>query len=120
MRTQEFLGRLAEAVRSRLPAGLRGFTARRPFGGLIKLHYGPSWYIHYEVWIQPRPSRASGQGLGIVEVGLHFEADPETNARCLAWLSQHFEVIRRALGPRAEPEQWTSSWTRLHESVPLA
>ena len=110
MKVQEFLRELPELLRSQLPVGLQDFQTVGPIASLIKLHYGvPS--VHYEVWIQRRRS--------LVEVGLHFEADPDTNARYLESLSGRFPEIYEVLGPSVEPEQWTRSWTRVHESLSL-
>ena len=110
MKTQEFLRQLPDLVRSQLPQDMKGFQTLGPIASLIKIHYGqPS--IHYEVWIQRRTGR--------IELGLHFEADPETNRRHLEMLSSRFFEIQAGLGPEVEPEQWTKSWTRIHQSLPL-
>jgi hypothetical protein len=111
MKVREFLALLSAQVASQLPPDLRGFSVQGPRGSLVKLYYGDSARIHYEVWVQRR--------LGQIELGLHFEADPETNVRLLALLAGQFVAVRRGLGPAAEPEQWTASWTRLHETLPL-
>ena len=77
---------------------------------LTKLYYDrPS--VHYEVWIQRRRKE--------VELGLHFEGDPESNFRHLAALSQRSGEIRSSLGPDVEIEQWDRGWTRAHETLPL-
>ena len=110
MRIQEFLREVPELLRSQLPAGLDDFHTVGPIVSLMRFHYGvPS--VHYEVWIQ-RPNR-------IVELGLHFEADRDTNTRYLQSLKDHLGEIREALGPSIEAEQWTQSWTRVHETLPL-
>ncbi len=110
MRIRDFLSLLPPLVRNELPEDLKGFKTVGPAFSLIKFHYGrPA--IHYEVWVQRRTGR--------VELGLHFEADPETNARYLERLSEYFVEIQAGLGLEVEPEQWTKSWTRLHQSVPL-
>ena len=110
MRVQEFLRQIPELVRTQLPPDLREFRVAGPVASLIKLHYGNP-RIHYEVWIQRRTGR--------VEIGLHFEDDAETNARYLESLSSRFVEIQSALGPGVEPEQWTSTWTRIHQGLPL-
>src|SRR5207237_8178690 len=46
--------------------------------------------LHYEAWIRER--------LGVIEVGLHFEADALTNARLLAAFRAREHAIRRVLG----------------------
>ncbi len=111
MNVQDFLRQIPELLRSQLPQELREFQAVGPVGSLMKFHYGePS--IHYEVWVQRRVS--------LVEVGLHFEGNADANDRYLEGLSAHFVEIRAALGPDVEAEQWTRSWTRIHQSVPLS
>ncbi len=108
--SREFLNRLPDALRERLPAQWQGFQVVPPFASLIKFYYAHR-SIHYEVWLQRRT--------GIVEIGLHFEADPADNARWLEVMGRNYAHIRRSLGPRVEAEQWTQSWTRIHESLPL-
>ena len=81
-----------------------------PWASLIKFHYGEP-AIHYEVWIQRRTDR--------IELGLHFEADAGRNRSYLEMLSGRFVEIQAALGPGIEPEQWTASWTRIHQGLPM-
>ncbi len=54
-----------------------------------------------------------------MEVGLHFEADPESNFGQLEMLSQRSKEILGALGPEFEIGEWDRGWTRAHETVPL-
>ena len=110
MKTREFLEVLADLVRQQLPPELSDFQTPRRVTSLIKLYYGhPS--THYEVWVQKRKKE--------VEVGLHFEADPESNFGQLEMLSQRSEEIRASLGPEFEIGDWDRGWTRAHETVPL-
>lgn len=111
MKVQEFLRAVVERVREALPLGLRDFQVLGPMASLVKLHYGDR-RVHYEAWVQ--------QKRGIVEVGLHFEGDPHSNARSLEALSRRYAEIASALGPGVEPEQWTESWTRIHMTLPIA
>ncbi|HKZ50919.1 MAG TPA: hypothetical protein VJ256_04085 [Dehalococcoidia bacterium] len=67
--------------------------------------------IHYEVW--PQRQR------GIIEVGLHFEGPREVNRRWAEALARRAPAIVAALGPQVELEEWTPSWYRLHETIPL-
>ena len=67
--------------------------------------------LHYEAWIRDR--------LGVIEVGLHFEADALTNARLLAAFRAHERSIRRALGPDVRIEGWDKGWARVWEPVAL-
>lgn len=68
--------------------------------------------LHYEAWIRER--------LGVIEVGLHFEADALTNARLLAAFRARERTIRRALGAEALIEVWDKGWTRVWEPIELA
>ncbi len=77
---------------------------------MAQLYFG-SRAQHYEVWL-----RANA---GLVEVGLHFEGPREENLRRLGLLADVMPLIGAALGPAAEIEEWTESWTRIHETQPL-
>ena len=68
--------------------------------------------LHYEAWIRER--------LGVIEVGLHFEADALTNARLLAAFRARERAIRRALGAEVRIEAWDKGWARVWEPVALA
>jgi len=109
-RTREFLTEVAELLRVQLPQQLRDFQVVGPVFALVKFHYGNP-KVHYEVWVQRR--------VGKIEVGLHFEAAPEENARYLSELKLCYPDVLASLGPEVDPEQWTRSWTRVHHSVPL-
>ena len=67
-----FTALLPELVRPLLPPELAGFAVRGPMFSLVGFYYGADPKLHYEVWVQRR--------LGLVEVGLHLEADAATNA----------------------------------------
>jgi hypothetical protein len=67
--------------------------------------------LHYEAWIRDR--------LGVLELGLHFEADALTNARLLAAFRARERAIRRALGPEVLVETWDKGWARVWEPVAL-
>ncbi len=110
MKTREFLENLPDLVRQQLPPELKDFQTVAPMGSLVKLHYGVR-QVHYEVWVRTRKRE--------VELGLHFEGDPQSNLRHLALLREHGSTIRSALGPGVAIEEWDKGWTRLHETVPL-
>ena len=110
MKTKEFLEVLADLVRQQLPPELSDFQTPPRVTSLIKLYYDQP-ATHYEVWVQKRKKE--------VEVGLHFEADPESNFGQLEMLSQRSEEIRASLGPEFEIGEWDRGWTRAHETVPL-
>ena len=109
MRPQEFLHGVRERAAARLPDGLRGWKARVMYAAL-QTHYGNP-RVHYEVWLVRKTGR--------IEVGLHFEGDKESNHAWAAFLAQHADTLRAAIGPEVELEDWTASWTRLHETLPL-
>jgi hypothetical protein len=67
--------------------------------------------LHYEAWIRGR--------LGVIEIGLHFEADPLTNARLLAAFRARERAIHRALGADVRIEAWDRGWARVWEPISL-
>jgi hypothetical protein len=71
--------------------------------------YFESTAVHYEVWVQRKTGR--------IEIGLHFEGDdPDENFRWAAALAPRAIEIQSKLAPSVELEEWTRSWTRLHET----
>ena len=110
MKTKEFLETLPDLVRQQLPPELSGFHVHPRVSSLTKFYYDRS-SVHYEVWIQRRR--------GIVELGLHFEGDPESNIRQLELLQDRSDAIQSALGEGIEIVQWDRGWTRAHEILPL-
>ena len=81
------------------------------YSNMAKLWSGNK-QLHYEAWIRDR--------LGVIEIGLHFEADTLTNARLLAAFRAHERAIRRALGPDVRIETWDRGWARVWEPVAVA
>ena len=109
--TREFLQLVESAARAALPAKLASSVSSRLRFSLLQLHFGDPT-VHYEVWVQRRQ--------GAIEVGLHFEGpDGERNRALLDRLVAQGEQLMDALGLRIEPEVWTASWTRLHETMAL-
>lgn len=109
MRVNEFLHLVARETKAALPPQLRGFRTWKRYT-LIQLYYQQR-KIHYEVWVR-------GGTVHALEIGLHCEADAATNTRLLALLNTHMFEIQDALGGQIEAEQWTKSWTRIHELMP--
>jgi hypothetical protein len=116
MRIRDFLMLVEERLPPLLPSELRSFQSRIRFW-LLQVHY---WRpaIHYEVW----PQRKNGR----LELGLHFEAEREESYRWAAALAERMPEVqarlstdRAAPGPSFDLEEWTPSWTRLHQSLPL-
>ena len=106
---REFLRRIAPTVRRSTPARFAVFRSRTRWS-IAQLWFGNS-ELHYEAWLRER--------LGVVEVGLHFEADPLTNARLLAAFRSRAEEVRRALGDTPRIESWDRGWARVWEPVAI-
>jgi hypothetical protein len=107
MQPAECLRRVRPLVRERVPSELREFQWES-FSFQSKLWYGNK-ALHYEIWPRER--------LGSIEIGLHFEADPLTNARLLAAFAANAKAIRRALA-HARIEEWDRGWARVWEPLP--
>lgn len=103
----DFLRRVGALARKRLPADLRTFHYES-VSFQSKLWYGNK-ALHYEIWSRHR--------LGTIEIGLHLEADPLTNARLLAALAANGKSIRRSLSD-ARIEEWDRGWARIWEPLP--
>ncbi|MEX2236345.1 MAG: hypothetical protein WEB00_02230 [Dehalococcoidia bacterium] len=99
---------LVEGAYLRSVSGEPGTTKR--VWSLLQVSYGNK-DVHWEVW----PQNKTGQ----VEIGLHFEAERETSYAWATRLGEFAGTIFAELGPRAELEEWTSSWARLHETLPF-
>jgi hypothetical protein len=106
MRIGECLKRIRPVIRDELAEDLRDFNWEASF--LAKLWFG-NHALHYE--ITPR------ERLRTIEIGLHFEADPLTNARLLAAFMANAAPVRRALA-NARMERWDRGWCRVWEPVP--
>ncbi|OGO53115.1 MAG: hypothetical protein A2148_11400 [Chloroflexi bacterium RBG_16_68_14] len=110
MRIRDFLFIVYDALSPRLPEPLREHQWRVRWG-LLQVYF-ESAAVHYEVWVQRKAAR--------IEVGLHFETpEREENERWARALAPRALEIQAQLGPGVELEQWTSIWTRLHETLPL-
>lgn len=108
MRIQTFQVSLVDKTRKQLPRKLKNFEPRS-FFAVVKLSY-KNPRLHYEVWVRGKER--------LIEMGLHFEADQETNAALLAYFEARAIEIHAELGPRIEIEQWTNSWSRVHQVIP--
>ncbi len=108
MRIQKFQVSLVDKTRKQLPRSLRAFDARS-FFSIVKLSYKQP-RIHYEVWVRGKER--------LIEIGLHFEADKSTNDALRAFFDGRAPRVYAELGPRIEIEQWTNSWSRVHQVVP--
>ena len=109
MQAREFLRRIPAAVRTGVPNELATFRISAGFS-LSQIWYG-NRSLHYEAWIRSR--------LNVIELGLHFEADPLTNARLLAACEAQRKAVQRALGAGTRIEAWDKGWTRVWEPIAL-
>lgn len=106
MQQRECLKRVRPLIREFLAEDLRDFHWEASF--LAKLWFG-NHDLHYE--ITPRERART------IEIGLHFEADPLTNARLLAAFVANASAVRRSLA-NARMEQWDRGWCRVWEPLP--
>ncbi|HET9476990.1 MAG TPA: hypothetical protein VFP63_05845 [Dehalococcoidia bacterium] len=109
MRVAEFMGHLQERVLSLLPPELRDGMLPRIRSSWFQAHYH-SPKVHYEVWLTRKTGR--------IEIGLHFEGPRDFSYRWLELMAQHAPEIMDGIGPDFEFEEWTPSWTRIHQTVP--
>src|SRR3989337_3289199 len=108
LRVRDFMSLVLERTTERLPPELRGFTARVRFVWL-QLHY---WTpkVHYEVWLTRKTER--------IEIGLHFEGEREFSYVWAEVMAARMREGMAHLGRQVELEEWTSSWTRIHQTLP--
>lgn len=90
-------------------AGLEAKPSVRIRGALAQLYFEDP-HQHYEVWLRRQ--------VGLLELGLHFEGAREENLRRLAAVAEAMPEILGGLGGEPEVEEWTETWTRLHEVRP--
>lgn len=110
MRVSDFLLAVRDAARPLLDGALTTYRDRQRFALLQFLPYEDG-AIHYEVWVQRKTGR--------MEIGLHFEGPREFSYAWAAALAERAPEVAAAAGPGYELEEWTSSWTRLHRTLPL-
>lgn len=103
--TRAFLRQVADELPSHLPPRLRDFSSEQ-WGRYLKVWYGPNPKIHFEVQF------ISG---GRLEIGLHLEADDETNERVAGALAKRIAAVRKGLGSDAALGSHGSGWRSLAE-----
>ncbi len=109
MRIRDFLSLVYDALPGQLSERLRKHDWRVRWSLLQVYFEKPA--IHYEVWVQRKARR--------IELGLHFECDREESYRWAEVLAPRAIEIQAQLGQNVELEEWTKSWTRLHETLHL-
>ena len=107
--SRTFLRGVVQRVQGEVPADFAP-THSVAYSSMAQLWSGNK-QLHYEAWIRGR--------LGVIEVGLHFEADPLTNARLLAAFRARERAIHRALGAAVRIEAWDRGWARVWEPIAL-
>jgi hypothetical protein len=105
VKVRDFLVLVYELLTKQLPKRYRKHEWRIRFGYLQLYFDSPA--VHYEAWVQRRAAR--------IELGLHFEGEREVNYRWAELLGERALELQAKLGPEVELEEWTESWTRLHE-----
>jgi hypothetical protein len=106
MKATEFVAFCEELALANLPRELPR-PERKVMWTILQLYYG-SPEVHFEV--QPHVGR------GIIELGLHFEGQPEANEAWAGLVAARAHELSAALGPAWELEEWTASWRRLHRT----
>lgn len=109
MRVGEFLSLVNERAMSLLPDGLRSGANSRISSSWLWVHYHHP-KVHYEVWLARKTGR--------IEIGLHFEGPREFSYRWAELMAPYMPEIQGRMGPRMELEEWTASWTRVHQTLP--
>jgi len=108
--SRTFLRGVVERVQEEIPADFP------PIHSTALSYMAQLWsgnkQLRYEAWIRDR--------MGVMELGLHFEADALTNARLLAAFRARERAIRRALGAEVRIEPWDRGWARVWEPIALA
>jgi hypothetical protein len=107
---RDFLGAVYELLKKQLPKRYQRHQWRIRFGYLQIYFESPA--IHYEAWVQRRTHR--------IELGLHFEGERDANYRWAGALGERALELQAQLGGSVELEEWTESWTRLHETRQFA
>ena len=108
LRVRDFMPMLLERTTQLLPPELRDFNARIRFVWLQIHYWTPK--IHYEVWLTRKTGR--------IEIGLHFEGERELSYRWAEVMAARMPEVQARLGPQVELEEWTPSWTRIHQTIP--
>ena len=87
-----------------------------PVHGVARSHLAKFWCtppqtVHYELWLH--------HGRNLIELGLHFEDEPDLNDRLFRYFSGCMLEIQEVLGEGVWVEQWDKGWSRLYEVRPM-
>jgi hypothetical protein len=108
MKVADFMALVQERVLEQLPPELRDVNSRIRSVWLQMHYHTPN--VHYEVWLTRKTGR--------IEIGLHFEGPRDFSYRWAELMAGQMPEIMAGLGPEVELEEWTSSWTRIHQTLP--
>jgi len=108
MRVAEFMPLVEQQVLSALSVHLRDCTSRIR-SVWLQIHYHTT-KVHYEVWLARKINR--------IEIGLHFEGAHDFSYCWAELIAPYMPEIQARLGPQVELEEWTASWTRVHQTRP--
>jgi len=108
MRVADFMLLVERQVLSALSDDLRICTSRIR-SVWLQIHYHTP-KVHYEVWLARKINR--------IEIGLHFEGAREFSYRWAELIAPYMPEIQAGLGAQVELEEWTASWTRVHQTLP--
>jgi hypothetical protein len=100
-----FLKQVADELPSHLPPKLRGFDAEQ-WGSFYKVWYDRK-QIHFEVQFLRN---------GRLEIGLHMEADTETNDRVTSALERKSSAILKSLGSDTKFGAHGPGWRSIGET----
>ncbi len=107
MRVAEFMPLVERLTLARLPQDIARVSSSIRSVWLQMHYHTPK--VHYEVWLTRKTGR--------IEIGLHFEGPREFSYRWAELMAPHMPAIQGRLGPLIELEEWTPSWTRIHQSL---
>src|SRR5574341_2083219 len=108
MRVAEFMSIVEARALASLPPVLRSAATSRIHSVWLQIHFH-SPRVHYEVWLTRKNER--------IEIGLHFEGAHDFSYLWAELMAPYMPEIQARLGPQVELEEWTASWTRVHQSV---
>ena len=108
MKVADFMALVHDRTLALLPKPLQKCTARTRFVWFQVHFHSPR--VHYEVWLTRKTGR--------IEIGLHFEGPHDFSYRWAELIAPYMPEIQARLGPHVELEEWTASWTRLHQTIP--
>jgi hypothetical protein len=106
LKAREFVFLCEDQAMAQLPPSLARLERRVMWTILQLYHRDPA--VHFE--LQPHMGRK------MVELGLHFEGQPEANEAWAQIIAARANEILPLLGEGWELEEWTGSWRRLHRT----